>query len=116
MSISRRISGLIGRSPCAVARQTGAVDPVLVGDSPPLELAMNPNRTASRRRALRLYFAGQGMIVLGAAAMAWMHSFAPMALAASAGLMLTVPLVRDIASRRRVKAKARARETDCGCE
>ncbi len=67
---------------------------------------MTTNRTASRRRAMRLYIAGQGTIVLGAAAMTWMHSFAPMALAASAGLMLTAPLVRDIASRRRVKIKA----------
>ena len=75
---------------------------------------MTPNPAASRRRALRLYFAGQGTIVLGAAAMTWTHSFAPMALAASAGLMLTVPLVRDIATRRR--AKARARKPDCGCE
>ncbi|MET0382802.1 MAG: hypothetical protein ABW032_05210 [Burkholderiaceae bacterium] len=65
---------------------------------------MNAHRTASRRRALRLYVAGQGTIVLGAAAMTWTHSFAPMALAASAGLMLTVPLVRDLATRRRAKA------------
>ena len=65
---------------------------------------MTSTRTASRRRALRLYFAGQATIVVGAAAMTWMHSFAPMALAASAGLMLTVPLVRDIATRRRAKA------------
>ena len=81
---------------------------------------MTPTQAASRRRALRLYFAGQGTIVLGAAAMAWTPSFAPMALAASAGLMLTMPLVRDIASRRRVKVKARRAESnadiDCGCE
>ena len=78
------------------------------------------NAIPTPRRALRLYFAGQGTIVLGAAAMTWTHSFAPMALAASAGLMLTMPLVRDIASRRRVKVKARRAESnadiDCGCE
>lgn len=65
---------------------------------------MNPTRSASRRRALRLYAAGQATIVVGAAAMTWTHSYAPMALAASAALMLTVPLVRDIAARRRAKA------------
>jgi len=48
--------------------------------------------------------AGQATIVVGAGAMTWLHSYAPMALAASAALMLTVPLVRDLATRRRVKA------------
>ena len=60
---------------------------------------MKANRPGSRRRALRLWLAGQATIVVGAAAMSWTHSFVPMALAGSAALMLTVPLVRAIASR-----------------
>jgi hypothetical protein len=38
-----------------------------------------------------------------------LHSFVPMALAGSAALMLTVPLVRDLLDRRRVRAAARRR-------
>ena len=60
---------------------------------------MKASRPANRRRALRLWLAGQATIVVGAAAMSWTHSFVPMALAGSAALMLTVPLVRAIASR-----------------
>jgi hypothetical protein len=62
---------------------------------------MKSTRTGSRRRALRLYLLGLATIVAGAAAMSWMHSYLPMALAGSAALMLTVPLVRDIAGKRR---------------
>jgi hypothetical protein len=62
------------------------------------------SRSAPRRRALRLYLAGQATIVAGAAAMTWTHSFVPMALAGSAGLMLTMPLVRAIAGKRRAGA------------
>ena len=51
----------------------------------------------SRRHPLRLWLAGQATILVGAGAMAWTHSFVPMALAGSAALMLTVPLVRAIA-------------------
>jgi hypothetical protein len=61
------------------------------------------SRISSRRHATRLYLAGQAVIVAGAAAMSWTHSFIPMALAGSAGLMLTMPLVRDIATKRRIK-------------
>jgi len=42
-------------------------------------------------------------ILVGAAAMAWTHSFVPMALAGSAALMLTVPLVKAIAAGRRLR-------------
>jgi hypothetical protein len=61
-------------------------------------------RSATRRRALRLWFAGQASVVVGAAAMSWTHSFVPMALAGSAALLMTVPLVRDIATKGRSRA------------
>jgi len=57
--------------------------------------------SAARRRALRLYALGQGLVLVGAAAMSWMESTVPMALAGAAALMLTAPLVRDLAQRRR---------------
>jgi len=57
--------------------------------------------TPSRRRALRLYALGQGLVLAGAAAMSWMGSTVPMALAGAAALMLTAPLVRDLARTRR---------------
>ncbi len=59
--------------------------------------------TSSRGRALRLWLAGQATVVVGAAAMAWTHSFIPMALAGSAALMMTVPLVKAIATGRRAR-------------
>ena len=68
---------------------------------------MTLRRSESRRRALRLWFAGQASVLVGAGAMSWTHSFVPMALAGSAALMLTVPLVRDIATAGRVRARAR---------
>ncbi len=64
---------------------------------------MKRNLSESRRRALRLYFTAQAAIVVGAAAMTWLHSCLPMALAGSAALMLTIPLVKDIARARRVR-------------
>ena len=64
--------------------------------------AMNTPRTVSRR-PLRLWLAGQATILVGAAAMTWTHSFIPMALAGSAALMLTVPLVKAIATGRRIR-------------
>ena len=64
---------------------------------------MKTNRNESRRRPLRLWLAGQATIVVGAAAMSWTHSFVPMALAGSAALMLTVPLVKAIATGRRIR-------------
>ena len=51
--------------------------------------------------ALRGYIVGQTLIVAGAAAMVLTESYIPMALAGSAALMLTVPLVRHIATKRR---------------
>ena len=61
------------------------------------------NRNSLHRRPLRLWLAGQATILAGAAAMAWTHSFIPMALAGSAALMMTVPLVKAIATGRRVR-------------
>jgi hypothetical protein len=65
--------------------------------------AMNTPRTVSRRRPLHLWLAGQATIVVGAAVMSWTHSFIPMALAGSAALMLTVPLVKALATGRRIR-------------
>ena len=62
---------------------------------------MKTARTVSLRRPLRLWLAGQATILVGAAAMAWTHSTIPMALAGSAALMLTVPLVKALATGRR---------------
>ena len=62
-------------------------------------LAMkNPS---SRSRPLCLWLAGQATILAGAAAMVWTGSFIPMALAGSAALMMTVPLVKAIATGKR---------------
>ena len=49
---------------------------------------------AAVMRPLRLYAAGQGALLVGAWAMSATGSMLPMALAASACLMLTAPLVR----------------------
>jgi hypothetical protein len=62
---------------------------------------MKMPRSDSRRRALRLYALGQGLVLAGAAAMSWTESTLPMALAGAAALMLTAPLVRDLAQARR---------------
>ena len=67
---------------------------------------MNLRRSESRRRAWRLWLTGQAIILAGAAAMSATQSFVPMALAGSAALMLTLPLVRDIATGGRVRARA----------
>jgi hypothetical protein len=64
---------------------------------------MNTPRNSSRRRTLRLWLAGQATILVGAAAMSWTHSFIPMALAGSAALMMTVPLVKALATGRRTR-------------
>ena len=61
------------------------------------------NNTSSRGRPLRLWLMGQATILAGAAAMAWTHSFIPMALAGSAALMMTVPLVKAIAKGQRIR-------------
>ena len=60
-------------------------------------------KPTSTRRPLRLWLTGQAVILVGAAAMTWTHSFIPMALAGSAALMLTVPLVKALASGRRTR-------------
>jgi len=59
------------------------------------------NKPTFRRGPLGLWLAGQATILAGAAAMAWTHSLVPMALAGSAALMLTMPLVKAIATGRR---------------
>jgi hypothetical protein len=64
---------------------------------------MKTPRIESRRRPLRLWLGGQATILVGAAAMAWTHSFIPMALAGSAALMMTVPLVKALATGRRIR-------------
>jgi hypothetical protein len=56
------------------------------------------------RRALRpwqAYLIGQALVVLGAASMEITGSYVPLALAGSAALMLTVPLLRQIRERAR---------------
>jgi hypothetical protein len=58
-------------------------------------------KSSSRLGPFGLWLAGQATILVGAAAMAWTHSFVPMALAGSAALMMTVPLVKAIAAGRR---------------
>ncbi|AKJ30256.1 hypothetical protein [Caldimonas brevitalea] len=65
------------------------------------------NNTDSRRRNLRLYFLGHGAILLGAWGMDHFGSMVPMALAASAALMLSAPLVRQQAARLRLAARRR---------
>ena len=64
---------------------------------------MTTARTSSRRRPLKLWLAGQATILVGAAAMAWTNSFIPMALAGSAALMMTMPLVKALATGRRIR-------------
>ncbi len=51
---------------------------------------------ASAAHPLRLYAAGHAALLLGASAMYASGSMLPMALAASASLMLTVPIVRHL--------------------
>ncbi|HEY9026834.1 MAG TPA: hypothetical protein VIP05_21250 [Burkholderiaceae bacterium] len=60
-------------------------------------------KSPSRPGPLGLWLAGQATILVGAAVMEWTHSFVPMALAGSAALMLTVPLVKAIATGRRIR-------------
>ena len=59
------------------------------------------NKSSSRLGPLGLWLAGQALILVGAALMEWTHSLAPMALAGSAALMMTLPLVKAIATGRR---------------
>ncbi len=55
---------------------------------------MSNKPPASLARPLKLYAAGHGALLAGALAMQATGSMLPMALAASACLMLTVPIVR----------------------
>ena len=48
-----------------------------------------------RHRTLRHYALGQGLILLGAASIGPTGSLLPMALCTSAGVMLSVPYVRE---------------------
>ena len=57
---------------------------------------MNSRLTPLVRRSLWLYLAGQLAIVVGAGASHVSGSLLPLALTASAALLLTVRLVRDI--------------------
>jgi multisubunit Na+/H+ antiporter MnhG subunit len=50
-------------------------------------------------RTLKLYAAGHATLLVGAWAMHVTGSMLPMALAGSAGLLLTVPLVRHVIAR-----------------
>ena len=59
--------------------------------------------SVSLARPLRLWLAGQATILVGAAALAWTHSFVPLALAGSAALMMTMPLVKAIATGKRAR-------------
>jgi uncharacterized membrane protein len=52
-----------------------------------------------RNQPLRLYLLGHVIIVLGAWLMEEMQSMLPMALAASAALMLMLPLLRQLGAR-----------------
>ena len=62
-----------------------------------------------QRRPLRLYLLGLVLIFIGAWAMAESGSMLPMALASSAGLMLNVPLLRQLVQRARRTPAARRR-------
>lgn len=56
-------------------------------------------RTLLRRPSTRLYLLGHLLILVGAALMEVTQSMLPMALAASAALMLMVPLLRRLGAR-----------------
>jgi hypothetical protein len=95
--VSRADRAIAGRPPAPDWSLRGAPAPVF-----PEHARMNDHRTPTRR-PLRLWLAGQATILAGAAAMAWTHSFVPMALAGSAALMLTVPLVKALLSGGRIR-------------
>lgn len=66
-------------------------------------------RTLLRRPSMRLYLLGHLLILVGAALMELTQSMLPMALAASAALMLMVPLLRQLGAR---FSAARRRSSD----
>ena len=74
-----------------------------VADSIPIQLEMRMAKKpqASVVRPLKLYATAHAALLLGAWAMHVSGSMLPMALAASASLMLTVPLVRHFLDRAR---------------
>jgi hypothetical protein len=53
-----------------------------------------------RRRSFRLYLLGHGLILAGAWAIEATASMLPLALAASAAAMLSMPLLRDLLTRK----------------
>ena len=57
---------------------------------------MHKLAVAIKGRPFRLYLLGLAIIFAGAWAMAALNSMLPMALASSAGLMLGVPLLRQL--------------------
>ncbi len=63
------------------------------------EIAMSKQAPAALARPLKLYAMGHASLLAGAWAMHATGSMLPMALAASASLMLTVPLVRHFMKR-----------------
>jgi hypothetical protein len=62
-----------------------------------------------RSQAMRLYLLGHGFIVLGAWLMDLSGSVLPMALGASAALMLSMPLVKQLTARWRSASNSRER-------
>ena len=56
-------------------------------------------RSLFRHPSMRLYLLGHVIILVGAWAMEATHSMLPMALAASAALMLSMPLLRRLGAR-----------------
>lgn len=53
------------------------------------------------RRPLLGYLLGLALVAVGAGLMEWLDSWLPLALTGSAAILLTVPLVQQIAARRR---------------
>ena len=62
------------------------------------------------RRPLRLYLLGQALIFIGAGLIEPTGSLLPMALCGSAALLLTWPLVRELATRRRRPSREPAQD------
>ncbi|MBA4110487.1 MAG: hypothetical protein C0487_12935 [Leptothrix sp. (in: Bacteria)] len=57
------------------------------------------NAASTNERAVPLYFLGLGFIMLGACLMDYFDSLVPMAACASAGLMLSAPLIKQLGRR-----------------
>lgn len=51
---------------------------------------------SDRQRARDLYLLGLGMVMLGAWVTAYLGSLLPLAMGASAGLLLSMPLAREL--------------------